>query len=145
MDIIWAFALFFRKHVDYKLLIAGFGNESYIAQCVDLAKKLGCEKNVLFSGYVEDVRPLMDNATALVVASYNEGFGRMSAEACFRGCLLIGRNTGGTKEIMDSVGGFPFSYYRRFVKANVCCGSFGEIRVSKDCFICPKEGSTIIF
>lgn len=108
LDIIWAFALFLRKHVDYKLLIAGFGNESYIAQCVDLAKKLGCEKNVLFSGYVEDVRPLMDNATALVVASYNEGFGRMSAEACFRGCLLIGRNTGGTKEIMDSVGGFPF-------------------------------------
>lgn len=108
LDIIRAFALFLRKHVDYKLVIAGFGNESYIAQCVDLAKKLGCEKNVLFSGYVEDVRPLMDNATALVVASYNEGFGRMSAEACFRGCLLIGRNTGGTKEIMDSVGGFPF-------------------------------------
>lgn len=50
----------------------------------------------------------MRRAKAVIVASYNEGFGRMTAEAAFNGTLVIGRNTAGTKEILDVVGGFPF-------------------------------------
>ena len=51
----------------------------------------------------------MKKAKALIVASYNEGFGRMTAEASFSGCLVIGRNTGGTKEILDETGGLRFN------------------------------------
>ena len=47
----------------------------------------------------------MKNATALIVNSKFEGFGRMTAEALFYGCLVIGKNTGGTKEIIEQVGG----------------------------------------
>ena len=50
----------------------------------------------------------MNKAQALIVASRCEGFGRMTAEAAFCGCLVVGHNTGGTKEILDVTGGFPY-------------------------------------
>ena len=50
----------------------------------------------------------MKKAKALIVGSYNEGFGRMTAEAAFAGCLVIGRNSGGTKEILKKTGGYTF-------------------------------------
>lgn len=62
-------------------------------------------------GYCKNVYLLMHKAKALIVASYYEGFGRMTAEALFCGCLVIGRNTGGTKEILDYTGGLMFQGY----------------------------------
>ncbi len=70
--------------------------------------KKTCKDNIRFLGHVSNVRPLMAEATALLVASRSEGFGRMTAEACFNGCLVIGRNTAGTKEILSVTGGFLF-------------------------------------
>ena len=37
-----------------------------------------------------------------------EGFGRMTAEACFSGCIVVGRNNSGTKEIINKTGGLLF-------------------------------------
>ena len=54
------------------------------------------------------MKPYMKLASALIVASRSEGFGRMTAEAAFCGCLVIGRNTGGTREILESIGGLTF-------------------------------------
>ena len=51
----------------------------------------------------------MSKAKALIVASYNEGFGRMTAEAAFCNTIVIGRNTAGTKEILSKTGGLPFN------------------------------------
>ena len=73
-----------------------------------MAKKYDCYSSIRFLGYREDIRDLMDNAQALIVASRFEGFGRMTAEAAFRGCTVIGHNTGGTKEVLDITGGFPY-------------------------------------
>lgn len=44
----------------------------------------------------------MQEATAIVIPSRFEAFGRCMAEAMFNGCLVIGKNTGGTKEQMDN-------------------------------------------
>lgn len=107
-DVINAFAAFYREHPDYKLLIAGYGNDVYLNELKSLAKKLKCSNAVLFLGYCKNVYLLMHKAKALIVASYYEGFGRMTAEALFCGCLVIGRNTGGTKEILDYTGGLMF-------------------------------------
>ena len=73
--------------------------------CVDLSMK----DSVVFQGYTDNVLPYLISAQGLIVASYNEGFGRMTAEASFCGCLVIGRNTGGTKEILEETGGFLFN------------------------------------
>ena len=44
----------------------------------------------------------MRNATAVVVPSVFEAFGRVMAEAEFQGCLVIGRDTGGTHEQFEN-------------------------------------------
>lgn len=107
LDVIKAFSSFSRNN-EYRLKIVGYGNETYIAELKELAKTCNCENNIDFLGFQKDVKEIMSKAKALVVASFNEGFGRMTAEAAFCGTLVIGRNTAGTKEILDRTGGFPF-------------------------------------
>ena len=108
-DVVKAFDLFYQKHPDYQLILAGIGEEKYIFHLKELIKSLSCREAIKLIGHQNDVRPYMRKAKALVVGSFNEGFGRMTAEAAFCGCLVIGRNTGGTKEILDQTGGFPFN------------------------------------
>ena len=44
----------------------------------------------------------MRKAKALIVPSFFEGFGFITAEAMANGCLVIGRDTAGTKEQFDN-------------------------------------------
>lgn len=109
-DVITAFSAFHKSHPDYKLIIAGFGDNSFIKELHNHATDLHCIGAIDFVGYQKDVRPYMEKAKALIVASYNEGFGRMTAESWFNGCMVIGRDTAGTKEILDITGGYRFNY-----------------------------------
>ena len=108
-DVITAFAHFYKNHPEYKLVIAGFGDEQYIEKLKDMTIELLCSEAVEFVGFVSDISNLMKKAKALIVGSFYEGFGRMTAEACYNGCLVIGRETAGTKEILDKTGGFFFN------------------------------------
>lgn len=74
--------------------------------CKALSKELDIENNVIFEGYQSDVDSYMKEATALLVASPSEGFGRMTAEAAFCGCLVIGYDAAGTREVLKETGGF---------------------------------------
>ena len=59
----------------------------------------------------------MKSSKGLIVASYNEGFGRMTAEANMLGIPVIGRDTAGTKEILDQTyGGVKFESLNSFVE-----------------------------
>lgn len=107
-DVIKAFAEFYKTHDNYKLCIMGFGQKDYLDHLKALSVSLGCSEAIDWIGFQGDVKPYMRKARALIVASYFEGFGRMTAEACFMGCMVIGRNTGGTKEIIDKTGGELF-------------------------------------
>ena len=82
-----------------ELWIAGDAIES---QYFMFLKKLASGVPVKFLGMRKDIYDLMFNAKALVVPSRHEGFGFITAEAMFNGCLVIGRNTSGTKEQMDN-------------------------------------------
>lgn len=108
-DILEAFGRIHDEIPDYKLIIAGYGNQKHIEELRQLVSEKKIIKQVEFVGFIKDIKPLMRKATALIVASHNEGFGRMTAEASFMGCAVVGRNTAGTKEIMDKVGGLRFS------------------------------------
>ncbi|MBT8931783.1 hypothetical protein BTI56_02705 [Lactobacillus delbrueckii subsp. bulgaricus] len=109
VETIEAFSQFHKKYPEYKLLIAGEGPQDYVRKLQELSKKLKCAEAVKFLGFQKDVRNLMDRAMALIVASRFEGFGRMTAEAAFRGCMVIGKNTGGTKEILGQIGDFSYN------------------------------------
>lgn len=108
-DVIEAFAIFCCVRNDYKLIILGDGDESYVQHLKNRVNILGCESYVEWKGYVTDVLSYMQKATSLIVASKYEGFGRMTAEALINGCAVIGRNNSGTKEILEYTGGFLFN------------------------------------
>ena len=108
VDVVKAFGSFYKENPNYQLILAGIGDNWYIDQLKLLANELHCAEGIRFIGHQKDIKSYMKNAKALIVASYNEGFGRMTAEAAFCGCLVIGRNTAGTKEILDEIGGFRF-------------------------------------
>lgn len=104
-DILEAFAEFIGSHGSFLLKIAGFGSEQYVRTIKEKCQKLGIAASVEFLGFISNIRPLMKKAHALIVGSYNEGFGRMTAEANMLGTPVIGRNSGGTKEILELTGG----------------------------------------
>ena len=99
-DLLYAYS---EASVKSDLLVAGrFLDISYETKIYGLTKKLGLEDKVHYLGNREDILALMSNAKALVVSSHFEGYGRPMAEAMAQKCLVIGRNTAGTKEQFDN-------------------------------------------
>ena len=98
-----AFCKFYKNHSHIKLLLAGgFSNPQYLEQCNTFVSENHLEESVLFLGERNDVYQLMQKARFLVVASPSEAFGFITAEAMLNSCLVIGRNTAGTKEQFDN-------------------------------------------
>lgn len=105
-----AFDKIAEKLTDHELWIAG-GNATpeYQAKIRKLIDSKKSSPRIKLLGYRSDVVDLMKKATALIVASRFEGLGRMTVEATFSGCLVIGRDSGGTKEVLElTKGGFLF-------------------------------------
>lgn len=98
-----AFCKFYKKHPHINLLLAGgFSNQQYLEQCKTFVSANRLEDFVRFLGERNDVYQLMQKAKFIVVASPSEGFGFITAEAMLNSCLVIGRNTAGTKEQFDN-------------------------------------------
>lgn len=101
----WAVDAFLRvkdAFPEMQLLIVGTGNNAYARDLMDRCKEYVDSGRIKFLGYRDDVYDLMQKATALIVPSELEGFGFITAEAMYNGCMVIGRNTGGTKEQFDN-------------------------------------------
>ena len=62
------------------------------------------KKNTIFKGILttNQTYDLMNRASALIVPSPFEAFGLITAEAMFNKCLVIGKDTAGTKEQFDN-------------------------------------------
>lgn len=102
-ELIQQFALFCMKDKgQIRLKIAGTGDPSYEQYLISYAKQLKVIDKIDFLGYRSDVYDYMKSAVALFVPSYFEAFGFITAEAMYNGCLVVGRNTGGTKEQFDN-------------------------------------------
>lgn len=87
---------------EYELWIAGDGTSDYISKLKEIIYINNISDKVKFLGFRFDVYDLMSKATALIVASKYEAFGFITAEAMLNGCLVIGRDTGGTKEQLNN-------------------------------------------
>lgn len=105
-SVINTFSRFHVKYQDYRLKIVGDTNDNaYKLKLISLVESLEMTKYVDFVGHVSDVSAVMYKATLLVVPSRYEAFGRVTVEALYNGCFVLGRNTGGTKEILQQTGG----------------------------------------
>lgn len=94
----------------YKLKIIGEARPKYMARLSQIVSDTGVTDAVEFLGRTDKVKEYMSRATAFLMCSENEGLGRVSIEAMFYGCLVIGRNSGGTKDfVFDGKTGLLFN------------------------------------
>ena len=84
------------------LVAGGIGDVVYYEKVVAFLQKHDAARHVTFLGQRDDVPELMRHALATVIPSLFEGFGFCMVEAMLNGSLVIGHNTGGTKEQFDN-------------------------------------------
>jgi glycosyltransferase involved in cell wall biosynthesis len=84
-----------------ELYVAGRPCGFYAFRCKAFAFMHGLSGAVHFLGQRNDVPELMAEASAFVMSSVCEGFGLTTAEAMLNRCVVIGRDTAGTKEQLD--------------------------------------------
>ncbi|MCQ2318701.1 MAG: glycosyltransferase family 4 protein [Bacteroidales bacterium] len=103
-DLMKAYAKLCETRKDaFPLLVAGESTDkNYTVVLHELANSLNVSEKVRFLGNRTDILELMSKAAALIVPSRSEGFGFITAEAMFSGCIVIGRDTAGTKEQFDN-------------------------------------------
>jgi len=61
----------------------------------------GLEKNIIFKDFVDDPQSLMQICDVIVLATYEETFGLVLAEAMRSGIAVVGSNSGGVPEIIN--------------------------------------------
>lgn len=101
MTLLRAFRLYYKNGGTNRLLVVGKPCGLYSLWCKAYVRLAGLQKCVSFAGYRSDVYSLMAGAEAFVMTSLSEGFGLTTAEAMLNRCLVIARNTAGSKEQLD--------------------------------------------
>lgn len=103
-----AFIEFCKNNPDNKTILKVTGDFSN-GPAATLKKQLSHNLNqvnllnrVMWIGSRNDITQLMSKALATIIPSRFEAFGRVMPEAISNGCLVIGKNTGGTKEQFDN-------------------------------------------
>lgn len=109
---------FIHNGLTAKLKIVGSGREGYVKQCQSLAESLGVSAYVEFNGYLSDPYDAYFTSDCLLMCSENEAFGRVTAEAMSACLPVIGKNSGGTPEIIkDSETGLLYNTFDELVEA----------------------------
>ena len=97
-----AYSDYVRGGGSYDLVFAGSCTKDYELSMTNFIKENNLYERVKILGYRKDVNELMSRASALFVPSRFEGFGFITAEAMYNHCLVVGRDTAGTKEQFDN-------------------------------------------
>ena len=77
-------------------------NSDYPQKCHRFIEENNLVNKVHFLGVRTDILSLYQEAQAIIVPSISEGFGFITAEAMFSGCLVVGNDVAGTKEQFDN-------------------------------------------
>jgi glycosyltransferase involved in cell wall biosynthesis len=96
-------ALSHMSHREAALVLLGQGAER--ERLEDLARERGVGDRVRFGGFVEDVRPVVAGAAALLLASDREGLARAIMEALALEVPVIASTARGNAELVDSESG----------------------------------------
>lgn len=83
-----------------KLLVVGTGPESYVNSLRKLTEDLEVSDSVIFTGSLTDPYKVYMTSDCLLMCSEYEAFGRVTVEAMSACLPVIGKNSGGTPEIV---------------------------------------------
>ena len=85
---------------NYRIKLLGNCDEEYKSSLIATAKELGCQDFIDFIPCQKEVKHFFKKASAYIMASDCEAFGRVTAEAMFWGCPIIAHATGGTLDLV---------------------------------------------
>lgn len=126
------------RQPDYKFVVVGkFASAQYQRDIEKLVRELNISKAVDIVGYVEDPSRFFDESQVLIMSSANEAQGRVTVEAMFHCCIVLGFNSGGTSYIIkDGYNGFLFDNETEGVSklANICEHYDEESKLIKDAY-----------
>lgn len=88
-----------RAHDDVYGVIIGEGRDKNTLE--QQTRALGLSHRIFFTGYVEDVRPLLRDLDILALSSFTEGLPNVVLEALCMGCSVVATAVGGTPEIVE--------------------------------------------
>lgn len=92
-----------------RLVFVGHCSDEIHSGIVETARFFGCEDSIEFIPCQDDVKPFFQHARAFIMASTNEGLGRVTAEAMFYGCPVVASESGGTTDLVkDGLTGYLF-------------------------------------
>jgi glycosyltransferase involved in cell wall biosynthesis len=108
-----------EKFPDLRLLIVGDGPAKN--QLQELAKKLGINSSVIFTGHRDDVLNLVSCLDVFVLPSLSEGIPMALLEAMAVGVPVVASNVGGIPEVLeDGKTGILIPARDEKIMANVC-------------------------
>lgn len=109
----WAVEAFGKSNLfddGYKMIFLGTCSCQLKNKLLDKAREYKAEKSIDFLGYSSDPSEYFAKASAFLMCSDFEAMGRTTVEAFWYGCPVLGRNTGGTPELVkDGVTGYLFN------------------------------------
>jgi glycosyltransferase involved in cell wall biosynthesis len=98
-DLITAFALLSSTVPEASLYIVGNGPER--SKLEGQAAASGCGHKIHFTGFIKDPRSYLFAADIFVLASHQEAFGLVLAEAREAKCAIVASDVGGIREALD--------------------------------------------
>lgn len=99
-DLLQFFERFHTQLPPFELQIIGDGERNYVEECRRFVERSPIRERVHFCGYLGDVHERLQKLDVVIVPSRMEAFGRVTAEAMGAGRVVIGRNSGGTPELI---------------------------------------------
>ena len=101
-EAIQAFAQVHQKYPNSVLQIIGKSNfKGYQEELENVVKKYSLEESVIFEGYISNPIPKLLESDVLLMCSEAEGMGRVTIEGMACGCMVIGKNSGATSELIE--------------------------------------------
>lgn len=109
-DAVHAIRRLVQSGFNVELCIVGSTDSTFAHGLINLLRLEKLEDRIHFTGHVDNVRPIIEQADFGLTCSRNEAFGRITVEAMLLGKPVIGTNTGGTPELIDDgITGFLYS------------------------------------
>lgn len=101
---------------DFHLEFIGEGSQDYKTCMRQLIDEHQLHSHITISPYAKNIEEKMSNADILLMNSRAEGMGRVTIEGMLAGCLVLGRNEGGTAELLKhDVSGLLYNNEQEFV------------------------------
>ena len=97
-----AFGLSQLSNDGFRLVLMGNCGKDYSLSLIATAEEYQCGQSIVFLPCQNNVKSVFEKASALIMASKYEGFGRVTAESMFYGCPVIAHASGGTLDIVQN-------------------------------------------